>query len=374
MHLTSLSPSLAAVEARVHRSMLLDNRLWKGLPGQSPRFARRSADVARLWDEGPFRALCAPSPVTELGLADLRPETFWEASEGLRRPVLVRGFGADIRATRTWTADHLRARLGHHEVSVLLRRPSYYKAMVDSRSETLCMAFSEFLDRAQREPLYLSVDTRLMQLDPTLLDDLELDRVRHGVLDPSSTWDEIVAGNLFVGSPQVGSAVHCAIGGNFFFNVVGRKRWTLFHPSLSAWMHPIAAAPFQFAYSAFGGRRIGPVEGLTAPDVFGSLPRHEITLEPGDLLYNAPWWWHEVENLDPLTVGCAMRHLPAPFKAHPTWANNRLWTAFSVYPVGFGLTLVNYVAQRLGLSKRPVRAWLNALHGDRVAKALRRTA
>ena len=34
-----------------------------------------------------------------------------------------------------------------------------------------------------------------------------------------------------------------------------------------------------------------------------NLPRLEVILEPGDVLFNAPWWWHTVENLDDLTVG-----------------------------------------------------------------------
>ena len=370
MNIPALDPNLKRVESRVHRSMMLDRLLWKGLPAASPRFARRTEDVARLWGEGPFQAPCAPTPPPELSLDELSPERFREASEGMRRPVLVRGFGREIRATRTWTREHLRERLGKHEITVMQRPPEYFKHMIDGRSSTLQLPFAEFLDRAADEPLYLSVDTRLVQLDPTLLDDLELDRVRAGVLDPRATWDEFIAANLFVGGARMGSAIHCAIGGNFFFNVMGRKRWTLFDPKLSAWLHPIAARPFQYAFSSFGGKRVGAMEGLTTPDIFGSLPRHEITLEPGDLLYNAPWWWHEVENLDALNVGCAIRHLPPPFQSHPTWANNRLWTALSLYPMGVAVTLANYLAHRVRRSTRPVRFWLGGRHGDRAGSAL----
>lgn len=47
------------------------------------------------------------------------------------------------------------------------------------------------------------------------------------------------------------------------------------------------ARPFTYCLSAFGAR------GSTDSDSpIARLPRFEVTLEPGDLLYNAPWWWH----------------------------------------------------------------------------------
>mgnify|MGYP001372745346 CR=1 FL=1 len=38
------------------------------------------------------------------------------------------------------------------------------------------------------------------------------------------------------------------------------------------------------------------------------LPRYDIVLEPGDILWNAPWWWHRIENGNGFNVGLAIRN------------------------------------------------------------------
>ena len=44
------------------------------------------------------------------------------------------------------------------------------------------------------------------------------------------------------------------------------------------------------------------------PKIFKHLPRYDIILEPGDILWNAPWWWHRIENSDGFSIGVAVRN------------------------------------------------------------------
>ena len=46
----------------------------------------------------------------------------------------------------------------------------------------------------------------------------------------------------------------------------------------------------------------------TYPEILEYLPRYDIVLEPGDILWNAPWWWHRIENGDGFNVGLAIRN------------------------------------------------------------------
>ena len=46
----------------------------------------------------------------------------------------------------------------------------------------------------------------------------------------------------------------------------------------------------------------------TYPAILEYLPRYDIVLEPGDILWNAPWWWHRIENGDGFNVGLAIRN------------------------------------------------------------------
>ena len=41
--------------------------------------------------------------------------------------------------------------------------------------------------------------------------------------------------------------------------------------------------------------------------MFKYCPVYQATLEPGDVLFNPPWWWHSIKNVDATTVGVASR-------------------------------------------------------------------
>jgi hypothetical protein len=179
-----------------------------------------------------------------------------------------------------------------------------------------------------------------------LVEDLQLERIRRDLTTPGSAWDELVTTNLFVGATHVFSAVHAAPAGNFFLNLVGRKAWTFVDPRYAGHLHALPSRPFQYLKSAYGGSRAQAELG-NAEHPLQMLPRYTVTLEPGDLLYNAPWWWHEVDNLDDFTVGCAVRHLVPPLKRSPTVRNNPIYSLASAYPKFHAVALGHWAKQQV---------------------------
>ena len=254
--------------------------------------------------------------------------TLLEASAGLTHPVLIRGLMRGNQAVRHWSAEYLETRCG--DVSVM--------AMGVPCDETARAAFRikeemplrAFLKRMADERIYLSASTEMFAECPELVDELDLEQISRTLLDGGGFFDELVNTQFFIGAQHVYTSLHCAPGGNVFLQVRGRKKWTLIDPVYTAALHPLPARPFQYAMSGLGGfetrRRKGQPLG-----VLERLPRFEVTLEPGDVLYNTPWWWHEVQNLDPFTVGCAIRHVPQPGRA-ANWRNHLLMTLLSTYP------------------------------------------
>lgn len=162
------------------------------------------------------------------------------------------------------------------------------------------------------------------------------------------------------------------MGGNFFLQIAGRKRWTVVDPRWTAWLHPVNGRPFQYCNSAFGGYRAGHYLALGEDNPILHVPHAEVVLEPGDLLYNAPWWWHEVENLDDFTVGCAVRHVPRPFRPSPSWSNHRLFSLTSTYPAMRALTYAHFLHARVTGSTRPVRDTINAMLVKMLYRSLER--
>jgi hypothetical protein len=117
----------------------------------------------------------------------------------------------------------------------------------------------------------------------------------------------IVRHEMFVAGAGTGSAFHCAVGGNFFVMVCGRKRWILVKPSDSFAMYPTIGRNMG---SAYVGSPINSEtyesEQMERYPLFSKVSKFTVTLEPGDVLFVPSWWWHEVKNLEP-AVGVPLR-------------------------------------------------------------------
>ena len=359
-----MSTPLAA-DARFYWLAALDQLLWKGRPSESSRFATKEelARAARARDG--FTEPRAAEPLPELP-GDADRAAFLEASEGLHRPVVLRGFASGLQAVQTWTEERLRTELGDVDCHVFVQDESSRKESWDKGSQLELVRFAEYLDRRGSEPLYLNNSTELFLARPDLLDELDLPGIRGRFHTPGSSWDELVTANLFVGGLRVYSSVHCAIGGNFFTEVSGRKRWTFIDPRYGPHLHAIPGRPFQFLKSAYGGSRVQTE--LDEGAVIALLPRYEVVLEPGDLLYNPPWWWHEVDNLDDFTIGVALRHIPPPPSGSPTWDNHKVWSALSTWPKAHALLWGHWLASKVSRSLPSVRQ----LYGEKQVEDLRK--
>ncbi len=325
----------------LYRQTALDHLLSRAPATQTPRFAQREALVDALWACAPFDAP-EPRPLPEIDAADLTLPRFLDVSHGHHAPVVIRGFGTASPAVQTWSADRLAERVGPLDITAVEvdHAPG---ASAAERGRTLHdMPLTDFVRRMHHEPLYLHNSGDLTAACPALVDELELelDRVRETLCAPGETWDPLFTAALFIGTERVYSNMHTAPGGNFFLQVTGRKTWTLVHPGLSPYVFPLIARPFNHARSAYG-----TFHTAAADSPLHRLPRYTVTLEPGDLLYNAPWWWHEVLNHGE-TIGCAMRYVAPPLGRLPTWRNHRLFAGLSLWPRLWAASLWDYTRHR----------------------------
>lgn len=100
---------------------------------------------------------------------------------------------------------------------------------------------------------------------------------------------------LWLSSPEVALHTHFDQDHNFFVQIHGRKRIVLFPPSASDWLYPYPRTHPLWHKSQVDFQR--PVRSVF-PDYDRALSSAlQVTLEPGDLLYIPPYWWHRVETL-----------------------------------------------------------------------------
>ena len=100
--------------------------------------------------------------------------------------------------------------------------------------------------------------------------------------------------NVWIGQPHV--IAHCHYDGyhNFYAQLYGRKKFTLFRPTNWPGLYP-----FPFLHPSHAQAQINVSERSDAAryPLIGSVEAVEVVLEPGDLLYMPPLWFHHVESM-----------------------------------------------------------------------------
>lgn len=234
-------------------------------------------------------------------ITQLTPNLFNKLSKNRTHPVVIKGLLCDTKAVKQWDKKYFR-QFGDTKILALVTNSAGFKGYksftqsIDSEVVTL----HKFLDTVDdpKKTMYINNVTSIFMDNPTLVDDMALTRLKlTGSKLNKNTWKKI---NLFMGKKSTGSSLHCAGGGNFFFNIHGNKKWILIDPKYYMFLESTPAKDLSFVIS---GRDIED----SNDKVLAALPKYEIILEPGDVIYNPPWWWHYVRNESDFTIGCAVR-------------------------------------------------------------------
>ncbi|MEZ4322833.1 MAG: cupin-like domain-containing protein [Myxococcota bacterium] len=207
-------------------------------------------------------------------------------------PVVLEGAAAHWAAVRTWSPESFAERFGDHPVRLM-------NAGVE-----------DFADPEGWKPIQRTVLLRdvirsiasgtgeYSRFLPLLHDFPELAR------DFDEAWlaslrNRVASGRnyqLFIGGPGSNTALHNAMGSNLFVEVYGEKRWRILGTALTPRVDPeMARSPYFFS-----------ALDLEDPALTG-LSGWETVLRPGDVLYNPPFYWHQVRNLT-ATIGVGFRY------------------------------------------------------------------
>jgi len=245
------------------------------------------------------------------------PEAFSSEFRRPGRPVVLKGLAAGFPAVARWSPAFFREHYG--DVPVVTVDGSQ-RALADLEAgagsfHTEAMTVREQVDRmlAGRTD-YVSFFGDLFSRDPGLCEDIPLQQ-----LEPLLSRKRFAANplfKLFMGASGTSTPWHCAELQNLFVQIHGRKDWVLAPPSSTPCLDPrITGWNQQYCHAMIDFR---------APDLERfPLYRHtqlfHASLEPGDLLYIPPFWWHYVVN-PTVSIGLALwwpNVLPA-LRANPT--------------------------------------------------------
>lgn len=223
------------------------------------------------------------------------------------QPVVLKGAAKKWKCVQQWTPELLDQRYGNDLIPLIDASP---EVVTDPDYSLRTVRFSEVIQGMKdgNNSLYSRFNDLLGQ-HPELIEDLDKD----WFLERRELFSSGKVFQCFVGGAGTYTHLHSAVQSNFFVEIFGTKRWILYPPSYNQYLTPIVEGrPYFSTY--FHPQK---------PD-FGKYPEmkyldyYDFTLEPGDILYNPPSWWHHVIN-ETMSIGVGFRwtSLSATLRSSP---------------------------------------------------------
>lgn len=225
-------------------------------------------------------------PTTEIPVVrNMSVERFRSQHLRSRRPVVLRG-AIDGWPAREWTPELLSERFGDLEVPTYLFDEGRFETDPKTGLVESSVNLGEFLDGAANgAPISHYVRWPIRGRSGALADDLPVPPVCGRAMR--------LKRNVWISSPGQLTHLHMDLPHNLLAQIYGTKRVVLFSPAESRrlYRYPIHRALPHLS------RVDVERPDLVAFPRFAKAHGHHAVIQPGDMLYIPPRWWHYVRSL-----------------------------------------------------------------------------
>lgn len=241
------------------------------------------ARLQRKIEESGFTSAEREIPIPEYDWKNGDPETFYKTFVKRPHPVILRGFMKDEALLKELSWDAVLGKYGDEDVFLTKKELDGYPGK---------------LREVDNPRVYLHNSEKIFNKYPEIRKLFQYQR-----LEPY-LHQKVGYEQIFVGRSGTGTPFHHASVYNMFYQITGRKHWWFIDPYDTILGYPMAVA----GKAANAMLTLWPDEyNEEALPLFKYCPVYEATLNPGDVLFNPPWWWHAIKNIDEKTVGVASR-------------------------------------------------------------------
>jgi hypothetical protein len=217
---------------------------------------------------------------------NIPPRTFFKEFRRRNQPVVFDRQALDWECCRKWTFDLFKARYGRDEVILFDRLPED-RTPFDKPMEHIRLA--DLIDGIDHGSLKYARFNPLLQKHPELRQDINQKWLKD-YIQPHRSFMRLYW--VFFGGKGTNTPIHNAGSGNLFVQVTGRKKWRLYPVEHSPVLDPQAN---RSVYKFTGYRPDEP--DYSRYPMARHMDWYETILEPGDVLYIPPYYWHEAANL-----------------------------------------------------------------------------
>ncbi|CAK9251140.1 unnamed protein product [Sphagnum jensenii] len=222
-------------------------------------------------------------PIPEFDWINKSPQEFYETFATIKHPVVLRGFmnGSALLTEFSWAN--------------ILKNFSDERVFLTSEQQD---GYDGLLKEVNDPGTYLHNSERIFMKYPKIRKYFEYHKL-DDYLRMKIGYEQLFAGREGTGTPFHHAAVH-----NWFYMIDGTKKWWFVDPYDTVLGYPIA----YFGRAAAALQVLFPYEGnLEDYPLFKYCPIYSTELNPGDVMYNPPMWWHAIKNTSPYTVAVASR-------------------------------------------------------------------
>jgi len=255
----------------------------------------------RLKDEGVLGKTTPIPRVKGIGSKELKKNYI---NKGI--PVVVEGGAKDWACVKEWSLDYFKEKYGEEEI-ILVDHEA-----IEAGFERLSL--SEVIDGIREKNGKYYRFYPLLQRHPEHIKDFDYDWLLKARQKPNYD-DEF---EVFIGGEGTVTPFHNAFSSNLFTQVYGQKEWVIYPPYYTAIFDPDPAQNVYRSTSSRQGGMYSPFDD-SAKDhpLFKYMDGMHTVLNPGDVLYNPPYWWHTVRNTSD-SIGVGYRWFPL---MHCWWAS-----------------------------------------------------
>jgi hypothetical protein len=226
----------------------------------------------------------------------ISPEDFHRNYLSQARPLVIRGAAKEWTCFQKWTPEFFRDTYGDDEIVLT----SDHTANADD-SPGHRITLREIVNSLHDADISKYAHcVPILAYHPELFDDLDADWLAKRI-DKRGTvklWGEKQRGTslrsqLFLSRQGAKTEVHCALTNNMFINVYGREQWYLISPQYN----PLIYSPVNWGPGLYGTALTPEAPDFRRFPLQRYISGYRFTLEPGDVLFNPPFWWHHVRNV-----------------------------------------------------------------------------
>lgn len=262
--------------------------------------------------------------------ADLSLEEFKNHYVKKGIPVVLEGVAKDWDCVQNWSLDYFDKLHGNDEIVVVDQDDM---AMPYQR-----MTLADIIEGVKKGSGKYYRFYPLLEKHPEHILDFDYKWLRER-RNPLTAFE---AFQVFIGGDKTLTNLHNANQCNLFTQVVGEKKWRLYHSDHTAIIDPLPVANvYRGAPIRKDNKPFNPFEpDFGAPySLYEYIDSFEVHLKPGDVLWNPPFYWHAVQNIGE-SIGVGYRWLPPLYcyKISPFYSfldtiakNPPIWKAYKLY-------------------------------------------